>query len=157
MDIIVEEGNALLYVLICITASVLITSLVYFKNKEAKELSKWQLTTLYILRFTSILVLSILLTSPLIKTSKRTLNTPIIVTAIDNSSSMLNAGDMENSISELSSINNILIAGLEKDYTIVDYTFGEQISRNNELQLNERYSDYNGLLNHVYDTHFNVI
>ena len=155
LEIIFEEGNGLLYFLACVFIAAIITLLVYFKNKETRELTTIQRSLLYFLRFSGLLFLLVLLISPFIKTTKKNIEPPIIITAFDNSMSMLPTEKEEEIRADLNAIYDKLNSGFAQNYTTINYTFGESANRDKELTFQEKHSDYADLINQVYNTHFN--
>ena len=155
MEIIFEEGNGLLYFLACVFIAAIITLLVYFKNKETRELTTIQRSLLYFLRFSGLLFLLVLLISPFIKTTKKNIELPIIITAFDNSSSMLSGEKEEETRSKLGSIQNRIINEFSQDFATINYTFGQNTQRNEKLTFVEKQSDYANLIDEIYGIHFN--
>ncbi len=136
-------------------AAVGIVILLYFRNKANKELSKIQVRTLIVLRFLSFFIIAFLLLSPFFKTLKKIVQNPIIVTAWDNSGSMVATGD---SLKEASAVNKLRTQITEKlstDFKIVEYTFGETAGINGALNFAEKKSNYSKILSEVNNNHFN--
>jgi len=87
-----------------LTASAGVVLLLYFRNKENKELSKNQVRLLMVLRFLSFFLIAFLLLSPFIRNLKKITRNPIIITAWDNSSSLISTEDssaVSNEISQM--------------------------------------------------------
>ncbi|NQU86089.1 MAG: hypothetical protein HQ541_10040 [Mariniphaga sp.] len=155
MEILFGAENSFLYLLVCILIAVGITLLLYFRSKELKELGKMQIGFLFSLRFLSIFFLSILLLSPLIKTLKRYVNNPVILTATDNSASVFAAGDSSEVAENIDNIINNIQSDLKGNFDIVNYTFGENAKISDNRTYNDKKSDYSQLINTVYNNHFN--
>lgn len=155
LEVLFGAKNSFLYLLGCIVLAAGITLIIYFRSRDVKVLSKWQARGLFGLRFFSVLILAVLLLSPLIKFIKRYVNNPVIITAFDNSSSLLAAGDSVQIKKELTGINDRLQAELKGKYSVVSYTFGEKARTNHALNFDEKKSDYSNLINTVYNNHFN--
>ncbi len=138
-----------------ITAAVGVTLILYFRNKAHSGLSKWQLWTLTGLRFLSFFLIAFLLLSPFLRSLKKITQNPIIVSAWDDSNSMIADQDSALVAGILSELQSKIKTGLGSDYELVNYTFGNQVSSGEVLGLNEKRSDYSELLSTVSNNHFN--
>ncbi len=109
------------------------------------------------IRFLAVLIISFLLLSPLIKISKKNVEKPIIVFALDNSTSM-NYADIDSGIFDEM---NSLIAGLT-DYDVYLYSFGEEVSIINDnildtskLNFDEKYTNITDILEEINNSFYN--
>jgi len=138
-----------------VAAAIGIVFLLYFRNKENKELSKSQLRILIALRFFSVLTISFLLLSPFIKNLKKISQKPIILVSWDNSESIVSTPDSNQISEDLHQFRNTIIDELRKNYSVVEYTFGESSNSFESLQFSEKKSDYSSLITSVANNHFN--
>lgn len=127
----------------------------YFRNKENSELGKNQVRILMTLRFLSFFVIAFLLLSPFIKTLKKITRNPLIIAAWDNSSSIVSNPDSINVTSEIASIRKKINDELSTEYSVLEYSFGENAKRLNELNFSEKKTGYSDLLSTVVNNHFN--
>ncbi len=155
MEIIFEIKYAILLVAVCTAIAIAVTVAVYFRNREAMDLSTGQLRFLAALRFTSFFLLSVLILSPLVKTNKKQKVKPIIIAAFDNSTSVRASTNGQSDENLLNQLNSQLNSELRNDYSLIQYSFGEEVKRAGQLQFDEKRSDYTNLINTVYNTHFN--
>jgi hypothetical protein len=155
LKILFGTENWFLYLVICIVFAFGITLLIYFRNKETVELRRWQLRILFTLRFLSVFLLSLLLMTPFVKTLKRFINNPVIITSFDNSLSMLAASNPDSARQEISTVYNHLQEAFKGNYKLVNYTFGEEAVTNHPLDFSEKKSDYSDLVDEVYNDQFN--
>lgn len=155
MEVLFGTENSFLFLLVCLLVASGITVLVYYRNKELKDVGKWQVRILILLRFLSVLFLSFLILSPVIKTLKRYIHPPVVITAFDNSSSMVSYGDTTEARHKLESMYDRLQTGLTGDFRLVNYTFGEGAETGHVPDFKEKISDYSQLINTVYTNHFN--
>ncbi len=155
MELLFGEKNSFLFFLICILIAAGITSLVYFKNNNQGKLSRWQKGSLIFVRFLSVLLLVMLLLVPIIKTVKKYVEKPLIVVAVDNSLSILSQNDSIAEKEKILAFQKIANDRLMNDYSVVDYTFGEEVTLNGDLLFNEKVSDYGSLISTVNDNYLN--
>ncbi|HRX12473.1 MAG TPA: hypothetical protein P5210_12525 [Draconibacterium sp.] len=143
------------FLLAAIVAAFGVSLFLYFRNKENSELGKNQVRILMTLRFLSFFVIAFLLLSPFIKTLKKITRNPLIITAWDNSSSIVSNPDSINVTSEIASIRNKINDELSTEYSVLEYSFGEKAKRLNELNFSEKKTGYSDLLSTVVNNHFN--
>jgi len=138
-----------------IVAAIGVSILLYFRNKANSGLSKLQIRILMSLRFLSFFLIAFLLLSPFLRSLKKFTQNPIIITAWDNSSSMITDQDSTQISSELKEIQDKIKNELGSDYQLVNYYFGENVSTKGELDFSEKRSDYSQLLTTINNNHFN--
>ncbi len=129
--------------------------LLYFKNRDNKELTKTQVRILAALRFLSVFTIAFLLLSPFIRNLKKITKNPIIITAWDNSSSMVSTLDSIKTANEIKQVRDALSGNLESSYSIVEYSFGENTSVFKSLNFSEKKSDYSEVISSIANSHFN--
>jgi len=144
-----------IFLLSIILAASGVALLAYFRNKDNNELSKNRLRILMSLRFFSFLIIAFLLLSPFIKTLKKITRNPVIITAWDNSSSMISTPDSVNISAEIAKIRGQFKLGLSSKYSVVEYSFGENAKQIEELDFSEKKTDYSNLISTVINNHFN--
>jgi hypothetical protein len=148
-----EYWFILLLAIIAVALGVVI--LLYFKNKANNALSKTQVRILMTLRFLSFFLLAFLLLSPFSRNLKKIVQNPIIITAWDNSSSLVSAGDSTRLATQILEIKNEITKEFGSDFELVEYTFGETASTQNTTNFSEKKSDYSELISTVNNNHFN--
>lgn len=144
-----------LILLAILFAAAIIVFLLYFRNKQNKELSKTQVLILSFLRFLSFFLIAFLLLSPFIKNLKKITQNPIIITAWDNSGSIISTSDSAKTAFDVNEVKKLISEQLESDYSIVEYTFGENTKNSGELNFTEKKSNYSELISAVNNNHFN--
>jgi len=126
----------------------LFASLLYLKNKNNKISTKWW-AFLFVLRFLSTALLSLLLLNPFVKTIIKHIQKPKIILAIDNSQSMLHSADsvyLRNDFGDkLKSFEN----SLQEKYQIDKLLFGETVRPLDSINYNDNFSDYSQLFNYI--------
>ncbi len=136
-------------------ASVGIVLLLYFKNKENKELKKYQVRILMALRFLSFFTIAFLLLSPFIRNLKKITKNPIIISAWDNSGSMVATKDSLKIANEISQVRDAIRNDLDATYSVVEYSFGESTNATEGLNFSEKKSDYSDIVTSIANNHFN--
>jgi hypothetical protein len=138
-----------------VIASAAVLLLSYFRNKKNKDLTRIQVSILMALRFLSFLLVAILLLSPFIRNLKKITQNPVIITAWDNSGSMISTQDSVKTADEISKINSAISSELGNKYSIINYTFGEKTAPFETLNFGEKKSDYSNLITTISNNHFN--
>jgi len=136
-------------------ASAGVAILLYFRNKNLQDLSKPQLRVLMALRFLSFFMVAFLLLSPFLKTLKKITRNPVILVAWDNSESMIATPDSANTVAAIKNIQKKLGDELPKNYSLVEYTFGEKAQTPAILSFAEKKSDYSSAISTLINNHFN--
>ncbi len=129
--------------------------LLYFRNKKNKDLKSPQIRLLMALRFISFFIISFLLLSPFIRNLKKITQNPIIITAWDNSESLISTHDSVKVETDIGKAKSEITDELSKDYAVVNYSFGEEAEISDQLDFSEKKSDYSGLISTVSNQHFN--
>jgi hypothetical protein len=132
-----------------------VSLLLYFRNKENRELGKNRVAVLMVLRFLSFFIIAFLLLSPFIKNLKKITRNPLIIAAWDNSTSMVSTPDSVNIADEIAEIRQQVTSGLSDKYSMLEYTFGEQAKGLETLDFGEKKTDYSNLISTVVNNHFN--
>jgi len=144
-----------IFLLTAIIAASGVALIMYFRNKENSELSKNQVRLLMTLRFLSFFIIAFLLLSPFIKTLKKITRNPVIITAWDNSSSILSTPDSVSIAAEITQIRDRVKNELSSKYTLVEYSFGQRAKLLDKLNFEEKRTDYSEVISAVINNHFN--
>jgi hypothetical protein len=144
-----------IFLLALILAAAGIAILLYFKNKGNKELAGYQVKILMVLRFFSFFSISVLLLSPFIRNLKKITKNPIIITAWDNSGSLISVLDSTSTAAEFSTSRNVISNELGNTYSLIEYSFGESTNSIESLNFTEKKSNYSELISTVANNHFN--
>jgi hypothetical protein len=143
------------FLLAALVAALGVSLLLYFRNKENKELGKTRVTVLMTLRFLSFFLIAFLLLSPFIKNLKKITRNPLIIAAWDNSTSIVSTPDSINIAEEITKIRTQVNGELSTEYSVLEYSFGEQSKRLENLNFSEKKTDYSDLISTVVNNHFN--
>lgn len=143
------------YLLIFLVAALGVAFLLYFRNKDSRELTRNQRTVLMALRFFSFILIAFFLLSPFLKSLKKIVQNPIIVAAWDNSGSVISTADSVQLAQEMIQLKNRITSELGQDYSLINYTFGQETELDGELNFSEKKSDYSNLITTLTNNHFN--
>ncbi|HZH72082.1 MAG TPA: hypothetical protein VFD91_06300, partial [Mariniphaga sp.] len=144
-----------LFLLLVLLAAIGIILLMYYRNKNSKELTRGQRTLLIFLRFISFSLIAFLLLSPFFQTLKRTVQRPLVIAAWDNSNSIVSTEDSVSISEEIKQIKNTITQTLGEEYRLVHYVFGQETSFEGDLSFSEKKSDYGNLFSTLTNNHFN--
>lgn len=143
------------FLIAAIVATTGVVFILYFRNKDNRELTKNQVRILMALRFVSFFLIAFLLLSPFLKSTKKIVQNPVIIAAWDNSGSVVSTGDSANTAQTVEEIKENINSNLGSDYSLVNYTFGEETGLADELSFSDKKSDYSQLITAIRNNHFN--
>lgn len=147
MEISFENTYAGLWILLAFMASLGISFLLYYRNKENSNLTGFQKGFLAALRFCSLFIIFLFLLSPLIRKEKKIKQLPILAVAVDNSLSIKPYASSFGQLSE-----NIQ-KRFSKDYKVEFWTFGEKVESGEVFSGEERSSDYGMVIKTLKDNY----
>jgi hypothetical protein len=132
-----------------------IVFLMYSGSKQNQELTKNQRITLMALRFISFTLIAFMLLSPFIRNLKKIIQNPLVIAAWDNSGSVISTGDSVQLANEIKSLKTRITEELGSNYTLINYTFGQETNLADKLDFSEKKSDYSNLISTISSNHFN--
>jgi hypothetical protein len=143
------------YLIAAVFATLGVVIILYFRNKDNRELTKNQVRILMVLRFLSFFIIAFLLLSPFLKNMKKIVQNPLIIAAWDNSGSVVATGDSANTAQLVNDTRQQIANELGSDYQLINYTFGEKTEITEEVNFSEKKSDYSQLISAIRNNHFN--
>lgn len=132
-----------------------ISFLMYFRSRDAAELSSLQRKILSFLRFAAVFIVAVLLAVPLLKTVRKIVQNPVVIVAVDNSLSIKGLLDHDQNKQSALDLLETVQKGLSDKFELVGYTFGEGVERSFQPDFTEKISNYGEALNVIYNNHFN--
>ena len=138
------------FLLICLLAGSVFASLLYFGKRNldfGKSVVRW----LAILRGFSVSLIAFLLLSPLVKNTSRSTERPIVLLALDNSSSITQGKDSAYYRNEFASGFRNLADRLSGKYDVRIFTFGEKVSDGLNPTFTENKTNMEALFSEVHD------
>ena len=131
------------------------TFLMYFRSRDAAELSYVQRKVVSFLRFAAVFMVAVLLAVPLLKTVRKIVQNPVVILAADNSMSIQGIQDHARNKESALRIFDALQKGLSEKFDLVAYTFGEGVKQSAQPDFSEKISNYGEALNGIHNNHFN--
>ncbi len=151
----IVTNYSLWFVVLCVLLAFAYSFLLYRRDKNFDEVSKLKIKLMFAFRFMSVFILSFLLLSPLFKSINKNIEKPIIILAQDNSESILVNKDSSYYKTEYIQSINELKNKLSEKYEVKQYTFGEEINSDNNIDYSEKLSDYSNLLKEIDNKYIN--
>lgn len=144
------------FVFLCLAGALVYATALYLRDRSNRHFSRTLLWLLAAFRFSVIAVLAFFLLKPLLKTSERRVELPIITIAADNSGSLLYASDSSNYKQELHGKLKALAASLAEDHEVNIISFGESVQNDpDSLDFSDRATDYSQLYDYLFNTYSN--
>ena len=134
--------------------SILLTYWYYRGQKISKQVAKWKLFLLIILRSLGLFLLGLLLLGILFESKEIKTQKPVLINLIDNSTSMLNYTDSLSVKKELSDCLNAFKTEFENKYEIQNFVIDEDLSSsevNFKGTTSNHYEGFDGIFNRFYN------
>lgn len=143
------------YFFICLAAAILYAGILYRREKKRDTFSKLILSSLFSLRFLSVLMISLLLMNFLLKHTINETEKPLIILSLDNSASVV-AGKDSNEIKneflkKVSELNN----SLSTKYNVQALLFGNKVTQASQPDFSDKETDLSQLLNEIDNNYSN--
>lgn len=146
-------------VLLLLPAALIAAALSYFlyrRDGKNKHFSPPLRMVLAVLRFLAFMFIAFFLLKPLLKTSERELEPPILLFAQDNSQSLVLNGDSSFYRNEWPAMMGSLAARMGEDYDVRGFSFGERLSeRFDSIDFRDRATDLSEAINGLYNRYSN--
>jgi len=145
------------FVILCIALGIAYAAILYYKEakNEFTVISKWFMA---IFRMLVISIISFILLNPLIKTTSRYAEKPVILFAQDNSMSITSGAD--SSVYKQAYVENLnqLFEQIGSNYKIDKYTFGDKIDADFNIDYTAKQTDISNLFDELAErySHKNV-
>ena len=141
------------FLLLALAAGVAYALGMYFREKRTAEMPVWMVRGLAAVRGLTIFILAVLLIGPLIKSTTKRTEKPIVVIAQDNSSSIPLNSDSAFYRTEYLEILSALRTELSSDYEVRSYIFGKEVNETETPDFSDGRTDMSDLfeeLDNVY-------
>ncbi len=126
----------------------LFSLLLYFRNKNNKISPQWSIF-LSVLRFLSTALIALLLLNPFVKTTKKYVQKPKLLLAVDNSQSMLHSSDSVFLLNNLADKIGDFEIALDGKYQTDKLLFGEKVRPFGSIDFSDNLSDYSQVFRYV--------
>jgi len=142
------------FLLLCILAGSAYATLLYFREKD-NDYNRLTTRVLAIIRGTVVTLIAFLLLSPLLKSTSRYTEKPIVLLALDNSGSVAMGSDSAYYRNEFATEFTNLAGKLSKKYDVQTYTFGDKLTKGLNPTYSEKQTDMAGLFSEIKDRYSN--
>ncbi len=127
-----------------------------YRNNPLNIANIWLRKALYLLRFSVVFSILLLLLGPLFELKTQRIEKPIIALLVDNTASLLSGGknkeELKNQLANLLTIPE----KLGEDYQVKIYSFGESLKENTNFDFNEKQSNIAAGIKGVGEAHYNL-
>jgi hypothetical protein len=142
------------FVPLCILTGAAYAVLLYFRDKD-NEFNKLTNRWLAFLRGLAVTLIAFLLLSPLLKSTSRYTEKPIVLLALDNSSSVTMGKDSSYYRTEFADNFRKLADNLSKKFEVKTYTFGEKLSAGLNASFTGKQTNMSELFTEIKDRYSN--
>ena len=145
------------FFIFCILLGAGVSFLAYYRNsiRGEGERFKWPVWFLMALRFLSVSILAFLLLAPVVKSTFKKVEKPIVVIAADNSQSILLNKDSAYNRNQLPAEVAKLKEKLSDKYDVRFYTFGSSINDKGKLDFKDKQTNLSGAYDEIYNRFYN--
>ncbi len=133
------------FLLFCVLTGIIYAAILYYGDQKFKESPTWLIYLLAGLRFIAVSAIAFLLLAPLVTSSSKTTEKPIILLAQDNSESIRNTKDSTFYTNDYLKQLNELIDKLGDKYEVRTYSFGDKVNNQSTFKFNEKQTDISSL------------
>jgi hypothetical protein len=142
------------FLLLCIIAGAVYASLLYYREKD-NDFNRITTRILAVLRGTVVTLIAFLLLSPLLKSTTRYAEKPIVLLALDNSASIILGKDSTFYRNEFAEKYQKLADDLSEKFDVQTYTFGDKLTSGLNATFAEKQTDMAGLFSEIKDRYSN--
>ncbi|MBL6963073.1 MAG: hypothetical protein ISR55_04570 [Bacteroidetes bacterium] len=145
------------FILLCIFTAAIFAVLLYYKNyfRTGKSMFSYPSWIMLITRFIVIALISFFLLSPFLKKNFRKDEKPLLIMAVDNSSSILLNKDSLYYTKTFHEDILELKEQLKSKYNLAEYTFGSRVRPGINLDFKDPRTNMYELLDHIYEQNAN--
>ena len=142
------------FLLLCIIAGAGYATLLYYREKD-NDFNRLTTRILAVLRGTVVTLIAFLLLSPLLKSTTRYTEKPIVLLALDNSGSIILGKDSAFYRNEFAEKYHKLADNLSEKFDVQTYTFGDKLTSGLNATFVEKQTDMAGLFSEIKDRYSN--
>lgn len=142
------------FLFFCVLAGLAFSILLYYRDK-GNDFNRFTTRILAVLRATSVTLIAFLLLSPLLKSTSRYTEKPIVLLALDNSESITLGTDSAFYRNKFKPAFRELADHLSKKFDVQTYTFGEKLTQGLDADFSDKQTDMSGLFSEIKDRYSN--
>lgn len=147
LDVVIEAPGW--YIILCVLAAALYAGVLYYRETRLKDVPRWIRWTMTTFRFIVVFILAFLLLSPLLKSTFRKVEKPVIVIAQDASESLLMGKDSAFNRKEYPEKMLELIEALSDKYDVKPYSFGDHFRKDADFKYPDKFTDFSTLFEEI--------
>lgn len=132
---------------LCIAAGIFYAWLLYRGKQQNDQFSPAAKRILFVLRSALVAILAFLLLGPMLRTYQRQVEKPVIILALDASSSLINSSDSSGVRMEITGALDQLRENLSKEYDVRTYSFGDHTREGFETTFSDKATNFTDLYN----------
>jgi hypothetical protein len=144
-----------IWILLALGLAFLYSFFLYRKDLLLEEVSPAIKRVLAIFRFTTIFVIAILLLGIILENFKERKDKPIVFVVNDNSASILQTKDSVFYRTKFNQDLNDLSNQLSEQYTVLNYSFGENLNPNFSQSYTDKLTDISNVFDEIFDAYSN--
>ncbi len=141
-------------IVVCVLGGLAYAVILYYKESK-NDFPAWMKGSMAVLRAIVVTIIAFLLLNPLVKSTSRYTEKPVIVFAQDNSQSIVNGPDSSYFRNDYRKQISNLLGKLSKDYTVATYTFGDKVNEGTDYTFKEYQTDFSQLFDDIEDRYSN--
>ena len=142
-------------ILLCPVLGLIFATILYYRDKRLYDLSNGMRFFLAAVRFAAVSIIAFFLLEPLVRQFKTELEQPVLVVAVDNSTSLVLSKDSSENKAAIDELRKQVTEELEGDFETVFYSFGQEVTRNGELDFDQPITDISALFQSLKDRYSN--
>ncbi|MBI2269884.1 MAG: hypothetical protein HYU69_05935 [Bacteroidetes bacterium] len=137
------------FVIFCLLTGAGYSLILYYRDHKLNEFPQWLIYLISGLRFLVVSIVSFLLLSPLLRSTTKTSEKPVIIIAQDNSESIVHNKDSAFYRLEYQEKLNDLANDLSEKYEVKIYSFGDKITTDRTFTYKEKQTDISSLFDEL--------
>ncbi len=142
------------FLILCILAGIIFAGILYYRD-TGHDFSKLTIRALVLLRGVSVTLIAFLLLSPLLKSTSRYTEKPIVLLALDNSASIRMGKDSAYITKDFTEQVRKLAERLSKKFDVQTYTFGDKVTKGMNATFTDKQTNMAELFSEIKDRYSN--
>ncbi len=143
------------WIIMAILLALIYASVLYFRNNKLFDISKRTHILLYVLRFTSVFLIALLLIGIIIEKWVKVKEKPLVFIAHDNSQSIVHNKDSTFYYKDYSEQLQQMVDHLKDKFDVIPYSFSSTITNGISNKYNGEVTDISKVLNQIYSQYSN--
>jgi hypothetical protein len=146
MDLQFSSSYSFWLVLLCIAAGILYAFILYRRDSAFNEINIWLRRLMFVFRAFVVALVALFLLSPMIKSTTRQVEKPIVIIAQDNSSSIVMNKDSAFYRNQYTKALQDFSKALASKYEVRTLSWAEKVKEGLDINFREKETDMSGML-----------